>query len=307
MLLALALAAIIIVAATAGALLAFSHASSSSPTSYSTSYISSVQTFTITKTITTTAIIRSTSYNSSRDSTTSMQSSSTSNINKTGIIVPLYTPPSDPSWINLINDKTSHPNIPIIAIINPSNGPGASKNGQYSLGIAELRYNNIIVLGYVYTGYGSRSVFSVESDISNYKNWYNVSGIFFDEMAFTSGHESYYATLSSYAKSLGMNFTVGNPGIDLPLSYYGIFNIVNVYESRGYPSSQQFSTIWYSNLPSKGFSIIVTGVNSLNQSFVKSIAGRVGYVYITNASDPNPFNALSPFILEISKILDNQG
>ena len=75
----------------------------------------------------------------------------------TGIVVPLYTYPTDSSWSSLISVKDSYPSVPIIAIINPDNGPGSSKDSNYVSGIAKLQASGIVVLGYVYTNYGSRS------------------------------------------------------------------------------------------------------------------------------------------------------
>ena len=39
-----------------------------------------------------------------------------------------------------------------------------------------------MVIGYVYTDYGSRSPSVLKNEMISYKKWYGVSGIFFDEM-----------------------------------------------------------------------------------------------------------------------------
>ena len=101
----------------------------------------------------------------------------------TGVVVPLYTYPTDHSWASLIKIRQSYPSVPIIAVINPNNGVGSSKDSNYISGIKSLQNSGIVVLGYVYTGYGSRSASLVEAQMKNYKNWYGVNGIFFDEMS----------------------------------------------------------------------------------------------------------------------------
>ena len=73
----------------------------------------------------------------------------------TGLIVPLYAYPTNPTWNALIQAKQSHPNVPIIAIINPNSGPGSSSDPSYVSGIASLQSAGISVVGYVPTGYAS--------------------------------------------------------------------------------------------------------------------------------------------------------
>jgi hypothetical protein len=70
-----------------------------------------------------------------------------------GIAIPLYTYPTDGTWTAVINAKQSYPNVPFIAVINPSSGPGPSKDPNYVQGIKNLQAAGITVLGYVATGY----------------------------------------------------------------------------------------------------------------------------------------------------------
>src|SRR5438270_4956564 len=116
----------------------------------------------------------------------------------TGVMVPLYTYPTDNTWNQMINAKSAYPSVPMIAIINPSDGPGPSRDSAYDTGIQKLHNAGISVLGYVLTGWASRSSSAVKSDISAYKSWYNVNGIFFDEMSNSAGDETYYKNLSTY-------------------------------------------------------------------------------------------------------------
>src|SRR5881397_1330215 len=98
-----------------------------------------------------------------------------------GIVIPLYTYPTDGSWAETLQAKNAHPNVPIIAVINPSNGPGGASDLKFVQGVKNFQAAGIIVLGYVATGYASQLISSLESQIGSYKNWYSVNGIFFDE------------------------------------------------------------------------------------------------------------------------------
>ena len=68
-----------------------------------------------------------------------------------GIVVPLYTYPTDNSWTSLVKIRQSFPSVPIVAIINPNNGPGSLLDSNYLSGIHQLQGAGIIVLGYVHT------------------------------------------------------------------------------------------------------------------------------------------------------------
>ncbi|MFI5407419.1 MAG: spherulation-specific family 4 protein, partial [Nitrososphaerales archaeon] len=131
-----------------------------------------------------------------------------------GIMIPLYTYPGT-TWDTVIATKNAHPTVPIVAIINPNNGPGNSKDTNYVTEIQQLQSSGIIVMGYVQTNYAMQNTTTIQSDIDSYKSWYpQITGIFFDEMSNSAGDENYYQNLSNYAKSVGFTFTVGNPGTE---------------------------------------------------------------------------------------------
>src|SRR6267143_1384422 len=100
-----------------------------------------------------------------------------------GIVIPLYTYPTDGSWAATLQARNAHPNVPIIAVINPNNGPGGSSDSNYVQGVKNFQAAGIIVLGYVATGYASHAMSNLDAQINSYKSWYKVNGIMFDEMA----------------------------------------------------------------------------------------------------------------------------
>ncbi len=212
---------------------------------------------------------------------------------KTGILIPLYRHP-DSTWDDLIQVKRAHPTVPIIAIINPDNGPG-SWDPSYVLGIKKLQSAGIPSLGYIYTSYGARNLTEITADIDTYKNWYGVNGIFFDEMAHVPGKEGYYLHLSNYAKSLGLNFTVGNPGKDELPSYIGTVDNIVIYENSGLPSIDLL-TGWHTKYPKYNFSMLSYGVDTLDEKFIQSASDHVGLIYITDKTLPNPWYSLTSYL-----------
>src|SRR5205809_4904775 len=81
--------------------------------------------------------------------------SSAAATNPTGLVIPLYTYPTDGTWQAILNAKIAHPTVPIITVINPSDGPGNALDPSYVLGIKAFQVAGIMVLGYIATGYGS--------------------------------------------------------------------------------------------------------------------------------------------------------
>jgi hypothetical protein len=208
-----------------------------------------------------------------------------------GVVIPLYVYP-DSTWTTIATTAKANPNVPIIAVINPNSGPGLSYDPTYLASVQNLQSSGVTILGYVATGYATSSYSStsnMESQILQYKTWYHVNGIFFDEMSNTPGYESYYSTLNGYVKSNGMTYTMGNPGTSVPASYIGILDNLCIYESSGYPS---LSFITYAGYPESNFGLIAYGV-SYSGSFVTSAAPFVGYMYIDDLTGGNPYSALS--------------
>src|SRR5215471_5802946 len=109
-----------------------------------------------------------------------------------GMVIPLYTYPTDGSWKSVIDAKNANPQVPMMAVINPNNGPGLSQDQNFVNGIHQLQSAGVKVLGYVYTNYGARSLASDEADVLSYSRWYGVNGIMFDEMNNQAGGEAYY-------------------------------------------------------------------------------------------------------------------
>jgi hypothetical protein len=216
----------------------------------------------------------------------------------TGTIVPLYSDPSDGSWIAIAAAKQQHPSVPVVAIVNPNSGPGASRDASYSTGIGKLQLAGITVIGYVATGYTARGIPAVEADIDRWKSFYpTIQGIFFDEQSNQTGDEAFYRTVSQYAKANALSFTVGNPGADTGPTYVGVVDVGLIYESLGLPNTNTLSG-WHTSYPRSNFGIIPYGA-ALDHAYVTSAKAYVGYVYVTSDTLPNPWDSLPPYFADL--------
>ena len=221
---------------------------------------------------------------------------------QTGILVPLYSYPGN-VWDNLIKEKNSHPSVPVVAIINPDSGPGV-RDTNYVAGIKKLQFAGIMVLGYVYTH--KVDTVTIKNYVDDYKNWYNVNGIFFDQMSNVSGNETFYASISNYAKSVGLNYTVGNPGTDTLPTYIGTVDNLVLYDNPGLPSVSLFGG-WHTNFTRNNFSIVSYGVTDINKTYVENIAKHVQYMYVTNSTLPNPFSTLPKYLDNLMGLIENDN
>jgi len=179
-----------------------------------------------------------------------------------------------------------------------SSGAGASIDPNFASGIKSMQAAGITVLGYVDTVYAGRSISSAENDVTNWSNWYHPDGIFFDEFG---GSNTYYSTLNTFVKTLGMTYTMGNPGTTVATSSYGILNSLVISENPSYPSLSTLSSVT-SGYSRAGFGYLAYGV-SLNSSYEVSSTQYVGWLYITSDSGGNPWDTLpSYFSNEVASI-----
>src|SRR5947209_201181 len=242
-------------------------------------------------------------------------------VTSTGVIISLYISPSSntcgqyggPGTTNcydaLIAVHNLHPSVPIVTKVNSRNGPGTAPEDSHLNGYNKLKAAGIIVLGYVSTGYArdpNKSIAISEGKIDAYKNWYNLDGIFFDEMSNNAADAPYYSTVSNYAKNVdGMKMTVCNPGTSIPQSDVGVCDTFEIYESAGLASiSTLQSRTFYPNYDKHSFYMLAHTTSSIVQTDVTDRIPYVGYMYITNDVEPNPYDTIPPYFLDEVAYLD---
>jgi hypothetical protein len=200
--------------------------------------------------------------------------------------------------------KAAHPNVPVIATIDPANGPGDAVQPDYTSGIAGLVANGVKVVGYVHTSYGARAPADVQADIDRWHAFYpQVTGIFFDEQSHTMGYEGYYKDLSAYAKSHGFDFTVGNPGQDTEPTFVGTVDAILIYEGPGLPAVSDLGG-WHGSYDRRNFGVIPYGVPAVDATFVRGARDRVGYIYIQSDVLPNPWDSVPDYLNALLDALD---
>jgi Spherulation-specific family 4 len=224
---------------------------------------------------------------------------------RAGIYLPLYSYPTSSQWLQAAVIKQLFPEVPFLACVNPSNGPGIHFDEKFATGIDSLTKAGILVGGYVATHYGLKPQSEVEKEIRAYKTWYDkINGICFDEMKNKVGKEDYYRYLTEFSKSLGLNFTVGNPGTDVSPTYVGTVDYMKIYEGPGAPALSKLQG-WHLKYDKKNFITIAYNVSHVNYTYLAEATKYVGFLYVTDDFLPNPYNTLPNYLFNIARFLNS--
>lgn len=169
------------------------------------------------------------------------------------------------------------------------------------------------MVGYVYTDYGSRSLAAVESDINDYYSWYpDLDGIFLDQASTSCSEEPYYAELNAYVKSkVGTALTVLNPGTQTNQCYELAADVLLTFEG---PDSQYVGSYsapsWVASYPASHFWHVIyaaSTVSAMATAVQLSKARNAGYVYVTSATLPNPYDVLPTGLYWSDELADIGG
>jgi hypothetical protein len=218
---------------------------------------------------------------------------------KLDVVVPAYFYPGA-LWTQL---NTAASQVPLTAIMNPGNGPGGASDANYVSAVNSLRAAGGKVIGYVYSSYGSRPLAQVTADIDRYASWYNVDGIFVDEMANTGPAErlNYYKSIYDHVKNINSNWqVVGNPGTATIEQYltWPSADRLTVFENVGSAYAGYTPSAWNSSYADDHFvHLLHTEPSSTNMKADLNLAvtRSVGGVFITNDVLNNPWDTLPSY------------
>jgi Spherulation-specific family 4 len=180
-----------------------------------------------------------------------------------------------------------------LAVVNIATGPGAAKNTAFVTQFAAARNAGIKLVGYVDTTYGARSAASVKTDIANYKSWYGITSIFFDETPWSCDNTAYYADLSAVVHANG-GTNIMNPG-GSSLSCWGpIGDMIVNFEGSGATYDSWVPDEWTNQYPASKFWHIVYGTlgPQVAETVSKTKARNAATVFITDDIMPNPFDRM---------------
>jgi len=236
------------------------------------------------------------------------------------LMVPAYfypTPGGNQSEWTAIRTALDH-GVGVTAIMNVASGPGQAPNADYSAAIRAFRAAGGRVLGYVYTCYAQntcvaggpakRSPEDVLRDVAKYAAWYEIDGIFLDEMATSASALPFYSAISRALRRDHPSWQlVGNAGAAAPKSYLSIVDSIVTFEGSGSDYANAATMPWAAaESPQRQVNLLynVASVEAMQNALRTAVARNAGYIYITDdrftpgAGDPaenNPWDRLASY------------
>lgn len=204
------------------------------------------------------------------------------------VLVPAYFHPSSGTeWARLAAGAAANPGVKVTAIVNPNNGEFTAAEAAYTSALGAFVAAGGKVVGYVYTGYGARSLAAVKANIDAYFKLYGrnvISGIFLDEMSSDASKVSGYREIYAYIKAKDADLRViGNPGmVPNTADYATVADVLVTFEARNttYATYDPRTTPWLYTLP-----------NTRQSSLVHNTATCVDMVKAVMAADSSRYNA----------------
>jgi hypothetical protein len=228
--------------------------------------------------------------------------------NSLKILLPLYSYPNwyDPESYIWSDVARAAQQVPIVAIINPNNGPdGQPPNKDYERGLKDLRESGVTILGYVYTKYGDRPRQEVEQDIALYNNYYNLNGIFIDETAIETQKLAYYQDIYQYIKNkTNLKQVIINPGTQIDESFFTrpVADVAVIFENYSEAWQEYTPQPYVSKYKPEHFASLIHSVAdaaTMKSHIKNALARNLGYIYVTDDSptsdDGDPWNSLPSY------------
>lgn len=181
-------------------------------------------------------------------------------------------------------------------IANYDAGPGSTRETTLLNGIHQMKQAGIRVFGYVYTSHGWRDPAAIKADIDQWRDFYNVTDIMFDEAITTMRNYPFYKEIANYvhAKTPGSLVEL-NPGAPVlygePINeaYMKVADILSLYEGS-YANYLSFRPpAWTTKYPSSRFKNYIYGVpdsEAIPGLLQQVLQNQIGYFDITD-TDPS--------------------
>jgi hypothetical protein len=214
------------------------------------------------------------------------------------LLVPAYIYPVGEGlkdWQRLFEAASK---VEIVAIANPNSGPGNERNLDYAAIYTAASKQGITLVGYVSTDYCRRPQAEIKNDVDTWVHLYpQIRGFFFDQQPPDGRDAVRFAELRDYAKrKIRDPLVITNPGTLCDKAYLAqaVSNVTCVFVNyQGFEQFElpaplkayepfRFATIPYN----------IGDVETMRTIVKDAIIKRIGYLYISDAKPPNPWDKL---------------
>lgn len=208
------------------------------------------------------------------------------------LVVPAYFHPSaEPAgweWL------AAHPDQVRLVILNVINGPGVRPEPPFQSVARRLRDAGVDVIGYVDTAYGQRYPEQVDDEFGRYLDWYQVTGVCLDRVAATSPWVPHYAKLAASVREMGAKVVFFHHGTHPVEGYAEHADLLGTFEGPWSAYQRLDMPRWTAAWPAEKFYHVVHSVppGHAGETIRLAVGRRVGAVYVTERSGPNPYDRL---------------
>lgn len=214
------------------------------------------------------------------------------------LLAPAYFYPAGEglkSWEKLI---ASAAKAPVVAIVNPDSGPGKRRDPRYAELFVRAKNSPITLIGYVTLSYAERPLSAVKADIDSWLHFYpGVQGIFFDEQPSQAEHAHFAEEAFAYARhQIKQGVFVTNPGVPCAPEYLAGHDAPAACMFEHHAGFEQFQPPdWLASKGGQHLAVLVYQVKSadeMRKALQLALQKGAGYVYITDAAGPVPWDHL---------------
>ena len=216
----------------------------------------------------------------------------------------MTTPPlALPAYFDPLQDATAWSLVTArasavrLVVLNPSSGPGPGRQESYAALSGRLRAAGVRRIGYVNTDYGTRPGAEVRDECAAFRDWYDVDGVFLDQVSSEVGGLDAYEQYVRDARSLGCRTVVLNPGVYPHRAYLDLANLVVTFDGDLETHRTVRVPKWAMSLPPERFCHLVYGVpeDAIDDVRRRVARSNAGTLYITDGHLPNPWGTLAGY------------
>jgi spherulation-specific family 4 protein len=188
------------------------------------------------------------------------------------------------------------PGAPVV-VLNPASGPGQAPDPGLAIATRGLARAGARVLGYVDTAYGSRRATTVLHEVSRYRSWYGLTGVFLDQASSGGGELPMYGALAAAVRQSGMTLVALGHGVYPDPRYTVLADVIVAFEGPWSACRGLRVPAWAAQMPAPKFWHLVYDVPrmALGEAARLAVARNAGVVYLTDRGGANPWDGLASY------------
>ena len=211
-----------------------------------------------------------------------------------GVIIPAYQYPTlGTVWADCARASSR---VPLVAIVNPANGPGSGVDPNYTSAVGSVRAAGGRVIGYLNTDLAEIPLDSALTWVDRYRAWYTLDGVLLDRMASDSSpaHVTWYTALRDSIRAREPAWlVVGGPGTNTLPEYLPAADILCIFESDGATYFNWEPDAWVRDYAAPRWLHLVhsvSTVDSMRAAVSRAASLGASWVYVTDDRLANPWD-----------------